>query len=54
MIVEVHLAEEPSSKPLSWEETPVGARTASEYTAASARLNYLALDRPDILFESKE
>ncbi len=39
MIVEVNLAEEPSSEPLSWEETPVGAREASEYRAASARLN---------------
>ena len=54
MVVEINLAEEPSAEPLSWEETPVGAREASEYRAASARLNYLALDRPDILFASKE
>ena len=54
MIVEANLSEEPSSEPLSWEETPVGAREAIEYRAASARLNYLALDRPDILFASKE
>ena len=54
MIVEVNLAEEPSSEHLSWEETPVSAREASEYRAASARLNHLALDSPDILFASKE
>jgi hypothetical protein len=54
MIGEFNFAEEPSTEPLSWEETPIGAREASEYRAASARLNYLALDRPDILFASKE
>ena len=54
MVVEVNLAEEPSSQPLSWEETVWGPRIASEYRAASARLKYLALDRPDILFVSKE
>ena len=32
----------------------MGPGEASEYRAASARLNYLALDRPDILFASKE
>ena len=54
MIVEVHLAEEPSAQPLFWEETVLGPREASEYRAATARLNYLALDRPDILVASKE
>ena len=54
MVAEVHLAEEPSSQPLSWEETVLGPREASEYRAASASLNYLALDRPEILVASKE
>ena len=54
MVVEVNLAEEPSSQPLSWEETELCPQEASEYRAAAARLNYLALDRPDILFASKE
>ena len=48
MVGEVNLAEDPSSQPLSWEETTLGPREASEYRAALARLNYLALDRPDI------
>ena len=54
MIVEVFLAEETSSRPFSWEETVLGPREASEYRAASARVNYLALGRPDILLASKE
>ena len=54
MIVEVNLAEEPSHQPLSWEETVLGPREANEYRAAAARLNYLVLDRPDILFASKD
>ncbi len=54
VVAEVNLAEEPSSQPLSWEETTLCPREASEYRASSARLNYLALDRPDILFASKE
>ena len=54
MISEINMAEEPSAQPISWEETELGPREASEYRAAAARLNYLALDRPDILFASKE
>ena len=54
MVVEINLAEDPSAQPLSWEETELCPRDASEYRAAAARLNYLALDRPDILFASKE
>ena len=54
MIVEINMAEEPSSQPSSWEDTELRPREASEYRAAAARLNYLALDRPDILFASKE
>ena len=54
MIVEFNSAEDPSSQPLSWEETVLGPREEREYRAASARLNYLALDRPDMLFASKE
>ena len=55
MVVEFHLAEDPSAQPLSWEETELCPREASEYrAAAAARLNYLALDRPDILFASND
>ena len=52
--LQVNLAEEPGSQPLSWKETTLCPREASEYRAASASLNDLALDRPDILFASKE
>ena len=54
--VEVNLAEVESDPKatMTWEETPLCPREASEYRAASARLNYLALDRPDILYASKE
>ena len=38
----------------SWEDEELCPKEASEYRAAAARLNYLALDRPDILFASKE
>ena len=48
VVVEVNLPEEPSSQPLSWEGIILGPREASEYRAPSARLSYLALDRPDI------
>ena len=54
MIVEVNLAEAPSTEATPWEEVELCPREASEYRAAAARLNYLALDRPDILFASKE
>ena len=54
MIAEINMAEEPSAQPTSWEETELGPREASEYRAAAARLNYLAFDRPDIFFASKE
>ena len=54
MIVEVNLTEDPNSRPTSSEDTELGPREASEYLACSARLIYLALDRPDILFASKE
>ena len=54
MVVEVNLVEEPSSHPLPWAKTALGPREASQYGAALARLSDLALDRPDILFESKE
>ena len=53
MIEEV-LAEEPSAQLVPSEETELSHRGASEYRGAAARLNYLALDRPDILFASKE
>ena len=54
MVVEVNLAEETSAQPSSWEETELGPREASEYRAVASMLNYPALDRPDILFASKE
>ena len=38
----------------AWEDEELCPKEASEYRAAAARLNYLALDRPDILFASKE
>ena len=46
MVVEINMADGPSAQPLSWEETPLSPREASEYRAAAARLNYLARDRP--------
>ena len=54
MIIEISMAEGPIAQPSSWEDTELGPTEASEYRAAAARLNYLALDRPDILFASKE
>ena len=55
MIVEVNLSEDPSAQPASWEGMELSLREASEHrAAAAARLNYLAMDRPDILFASKE
>ena len=54
MIVDVNLAEEPSAQPLCWEETELGPCGASEFRAATARLNNLALDRPDFFLVSKE
>ena len=36
------------------EANPLEPKTASEYRALAARLNYLALDRPDIQFAVKE
>ena len=54
MIAEVNLAEGSDDGPVAWQDVELDAAGASEYRAASARLNYLALDRPDILFASKE
>ena len=54
MVVEINMVEEPSAQPLSWKETELGPQEASEYRAAAARLNYVALDRPDILLASKK
>ena len=54
MVVEVNMTEDPSDQPVSWEDMELGPRESSEYRTAAARLNYLALDRPDILFASKE
>ena len=54
MIVEIKPDEEPSAQPRSWKETELCPHKASEYRAAAGRLNYLALDRPDILFANKE
>ena len=52
MSVEIHMTKEASAQPLSWDETELGPREASKYRADAALLNYLALDRPDILFAS--
>ena len=54
MVAEVNLAEEPSAQPLSWEKSELCPREASEYQAAAVRLNYLVLDRSDIMFASKD
>ena len=54
VIVEVNLSEDPSAQPASWEDMELSPREASEYRVAAARLNYLAMGRPDILFASKE
>ena len=54
MIFEINMAEEPSAQPSSREDTELGPREASECRAAAARLHYSVLDRPDILFASKE
>ena len=54
MVAEINLAEDPSTQPLSWEETELCPREASEYRACAARLNSLALVRPDILFASNK
>ena len=54
MVAEINLADESPKAPTPWEEVELDGKEASEYSAAAARLNYLALDRPDILFASKE
>ena len=54
MCIEVNLTEAPKASPTPWDEIELGPAEASEYRAASARLNYSALDRPDIVFASKE
>ena len=54
MVAEINLAEDPSVQPLLWDETELCPREASEYRAAAARLNYLAMDRPEIAFATKE
>ena len=54
MVVEINLADDADSQLTSWEEAELCPREAREYRAAAARLKYLAHDRPDILFASKE
>ena len=54
MIMEAKLAKQPSAQPLPSEETELGPREAREYRAAVARLNCMALDRPDISFASSD
>ena len=54
MCVEVNLTETSQREKTAWEDIELCPKEASKYRAAAARLNYLALDRPDILFASKE
>lgn len=37
-----------------WSELPMEAAEATRYRAIAARLNYLAMDRPDLLYTAKE
>ena len=54
MCAEIDLATEHRAPATTWEDTELPPKEASEFRSAAARLNYLALDRPDILFASKE
>ena len=50
VIVEV---DELESVEMPWEEEPLEGEDASLFRAVAARLNYLAVDRPDILLSAK-
>ena len=54
MVVEINMAEDRAHSHCRGRRQYWVSHEASEYRAAAARLNYLALDRPDILFASKE
>ena len=41
-------------KERGWMDEPMSSKDCSQYRAATARLNFLALDRPDIQYSSKE
>ena len=53
IIVYVTLAAEEVAKK-GWEDEPMVPADATRYRAATARLNFLALDRPDLQYSSKE
>ena len=48
----------PGEEPKAWleleDQTPLEPKMASEYRGLAARLNYLAMDRPDIQYATKE
>ena len=53
ILVEVDVDPEPE-EPLTWEDTPMKDEEASKFRGIAARLNYLAVDRVDLLFVSKD
>ena len=39
---------------VAWADVELDSEEASRYRAAAARLNYMALDRPDVMYSAKE
>ena len=53
ILVEVDVDPEPE-EPLTWEDTPMKDEEASKFQGIAARLNYLVVDRVDLLLVSKD
>ena len=52
--VRIHLTAEEKEEQLAWGDVELPAHEASQFRAASARLNSVALDRPDVMLAAKE
>ena len=52
--VVIEVDESASKHGTSWEEEEMSDSEATRYRAIAARLNFLAIDRPDLMFAAKE
>ena len=52
--VEIEVNEIGEDEQKSWEESPMSDSEATKFRAIVARCNFLSIDRPDILYASKE
>ena len=52
--VEVELSEVTAETARSWQDMEMEPSDATQYRAVVARCNFLSIDRPDIMFASKE